>query len=76
MSLDKLIEDEAFTYKEAKDSRVIIYHYGKQVMILKGKKAGQLLKRLNNATAEEQQLALAKVTGNFKRGNEKLVNKK
>lgn len=75
MGLEKLVEENAFTYVESKDSKVLIYHYGKQVMILKGDKAKRLLKRLDNATDEEKQLTLAKVTGNFKRGNERLVNK-
>lgn len=76
MSLDKLVAEKAFTYEEKKDSKIFIYHYGKQVMILKEQKASQLLKRLHNATKEDTQLILAKVTGNFKRGNEKLVNKR
>ncbi|MDH6363192.1 hypothetical protein M2139_000167 [Enterococcus sp. PF1-24] len=76
MSLEKLVTEKAFTFEEKNDGKVFIYHYGKQVMILKGEKASRFLKRLNHGTDEEIQLALAKVTGNFKRGNEKLVNRK
>ncbi|WP_265459646.1 hypothetical protein [Enterococcus sp. HY326] len=75
MSIEKLVQENAFTYDVKKDAKVFIYHYGKQVMILKGKKSAQLLKRLDKATIEETQLILAKVTGNFKRGNERTVNK-
>lgn len=75
MSLEKLIEKNAFTYEEKKNSKVFIYYYGKQIMILKEKKAEQLLKKLSNATPETIQLILAKITGNFKRGNEKIINK-
>ena len=35
-----------------KNSKVFICHYGRQVMILKEKKAEQLLKKLSNATPE------------------------
>ncbi|MHC5248448.1 hypothetical protein [Enterococcus sp. LJL90] len=75
MSLEKLVQENAFTYQERKDAKVFIYHYGKQVMILSGKRSVQLLKKLEKATPEESQLLLAKITGNFKRGNEKIVNK-
>nr|WP_086347707.1 hypothetical protein [Enterococcus sp. 9E7_DIV0242]OTP18758.1 hypothetical protein A5888_000572 [Enterococcus sp. 9E7_DIV0242] len=67
MGLDKLVEDEAFTFKQGKDN--------KQIMIVKGKKAQKLVEKLLVGTNEENQLLLAKVTGNFKRGNERLVNK-
>ncbi|MHC5374334.1 hypothetical protein ACYSNU_11105 [Enterococcus sp. LJL120] len=75
MSLEKLVQENAFTYQERKDTKIFIYHYGKQVMILSGKRSAQLLKKLEKATPEESQLILAKITGNFKRGNEKIVNK-
>ena len=44
-------------------------------MILKGKAALELLKKLERAKGRDVQLVLAKITGNFKRGNEKTVKK-
>ncbi|WP_339101897.1 hypothetical protein [Candidatus Enterococcus clewellii] len=75
MGLDKLVEDEAFTFKQGKDNKLLIFYYNKQIMIVKGKKAQKLVEKLLVGTNEENQLLLAKVTGNFKRGNERLVNK-
>lgn len=39
-------------------------------MILKKKKAAQFLSKIKNKSDRERQLIIAKLTGNFKRGNE------
>ena len=78
MSIDDLIEDEAFSYKIRKDNKLFIYYYGKQVMVLTGNRAAKLIEELEFADEEEEQHLLARITGNFKRGNEresKLKNK-
>lgn len=54
---------------------VFIEYYGKQIMILKGKEAITFLKKIHLANNEkERQLIMAKITGNFKRGNERKRN--
>ncbi|GIN40914.1 MULTISPECIES: hypothetical protein [Heyndrickxia] len=66
------LEDEVFTYRISKNNTIFIDWYGKQVKILKGKEAEKLLSKITQAVNEKEiQLLLAKVTGNFKRGNEK-----
>jgi hypothetical protein len=73
----KRLEEMAFTYRITKDNTVFIHYHGKQVMILKGKEAEKIIKRIDKASSEKDiQLILAKVTGNFKRGNEKEASKK
>ena len=64
-------EDEVFTYKLSKDNKVFLFWYGKQVMILKGKDSEKFLARIKDADHREAQLIMAKVTGNFKHGNER-----
>lgn len=73
MSIDKndFLKTSPFSYRENKDKKLFISYEGKQVMILKEKKAGELLAKLSRADEMGKQLFLAKVTGNFKRGNEK-----
>ncbi len=66
------LEQEPFSYQETKDGKVRIFYEGRQVMILVGAKAKKLIGRIQGAGDMEVQLALAKVTGNFKRGNEKI----
>ncbi len=72
-SVDKhnRFEEEVFTFHVSKDNKVFISWYGKQVMILKGKESEKFLARMQGANQLEAQLIMAKVTGNFKRGNEK-----
>lgn len=71
MTINRLVQETAFTWLETKDDRLLIAYHGKQVMILKGNSSTKLLSKLTVATPEEQQLLLAKITGNFKRRNEK-----
>lgn len=72
---NRLVE-EIFTYKVTKDKKVFIYWRGKQVTILVGKQRDKFLERINGAELLEAQLIMAKVTGNFKRGNERIINSK
>ena len=66
------LKEEPFTYQITKKGTVIIYYGGKQITIVKGGKAAQLIEKLNAAeNIMEIQLLLAKITGNFKHGNEK-----
>lgn len=65
------LDEEFFSYKVTKDSKVFLYWYNKQVKILTGKESEKFLARMKEADTKEAQLIMAKVTGNFKRGNEK-----
>ncbi len=65
------MSEEIYTYRLSKEDKVFIYWHGKQVMILKNKEAERFIRRAENINADELQLVMAKVTGNFKRGNER-----
>lgn len=66
------LKEKPFSYRETKDQNVFIDYYGKQVKILKGKEAEKFLNRIRTAESEmAEQLIMAKITGNFKRGNER-----
>lgn len=73
VNIDKrnILEEEVFKYKVSKDKKVFISWYGKQVTILNGRKSEEFVKKIENADFNNRQLIMAKVTGNFKRGNEK-----
>lgn len=61
-----------FSYRVSGDGRVFITWSGRIVTTLAGAEAERFLKRLKAAEDEAAvQLLLARVTGNFKRGNEK-----
>jgi hypothetical protein len=66
------LAESPFTYREMKNGTVFIDYEGRQVKILKGKEADKFMKRVKVACSEkEKQLVMAKITGNFKRGNER-----
>ena len=72
------LSEEPFAYQITKNGTVAINYKGKQIKIVKDKDAERLIARIkaveDNIT--EVQLLLAKITGNFKRGNEKFGKNK
>ncbi|MEA4883278.1 MAG: hypothetical protein VB144_06420 [Clostridia bacterium] len=66
------LAEEPFSYRVSKDRKVFIYWHGEQVVILSGKASERFLVRISEADARTAQLIMAKATGNFKHGNEKL----
>lgn len=78
MAVDKrgILDEDIFTYNVTKDNKVFISYEGKQVTTLSGKKAEEFIAKIQGCEGKEAQLIMAKVTGNFKRGNEKLFKRK
>jgi len=66
---NQLIE-HLFSYKITSSDKVIIYRNNKQIMIIKSKEAVKLQSKITNKSEQQVQLILAKITGNYKRGNE------
>lgn len=67
---DRLTE-RPFSYRVTRDNRIFIYWRGKQVRVLKGENSQEFLADVDGVDILEAQLVMAKITGNFKRGNEK-----
>lgn len=66
------LDENPFSYQITKDDTVFLEYHGKRVKILKGKEAEKFLEKIKGTEGEkEEQLILAKITGNFKRGNER-----
>lgn len=77
-NIDKrnLLDEEPFSYQLLKDQKVNLFWEGKSVKIIKDAEAKKFLTRMETAAdIKEQQLIMAKITGNFKRGNEKAAKK-
>jgi len=65
---------EQFTYRITKDGRLFVYWHGKggkREIVLKGRQVRRLIADLPGMEPEQEQSALARSTGNFKRGNER-----
>ena len=67
-----VLDEEVFTYRITKDRKVFISYHGKQVTALSGSRAEAFISEIEGAEGKDAQLIMAKVTGNFKRGNEKM----
>ena len=67
---------ERFSYRITRNGKLFVHWYGKRdkrEIVLKGARAEKLIRELPAMPLEQQQLALARATGNFKRGNERTV---
>ena len=67
---------EVFSYRISRNGKLFVYWHGrngKREIVLKGARAEKLIGELPGLNTEQQQLALARATGNFKRGNERTV---
>ncbi len=65
------LQERPFSFRETKDGKVFIAWHGKPVITLQGKAAEKFLVAVSSANADQAQLLMARITGNFKRGNEK-----
>lgn len=65
------LEDEPFSYRATADGRVMIAWNGRTARTLTGARAARFLAAVDGADPERCQLEMARVTGNFKRGNER-----
>jgi len=75
MSADKNsrggLDDAPFSYRVGKDGTVFVSWRGRRAAVLGGRQAASFLSRMAGLDVRGQQLTMAKVTGNFKRGNER-----
>ncbi len=62
---------EHFSYRLQKDQRIRIFWQGRCIMTLGGQRAVALIQELDGSDDGEVQFILQRVTGNFKRGNER-----
>ncbi len=70
MTDQKSQQDEVFDYQVTKDGKVLIYWNNRLVTTLANQKAQKFLNQIRQDGSDEQ-LIMARFTGNFKRGNER-----
>ncbi len=75
MTKKEYCEDLGFTFIETKKSEIIINHYGRKATTLRGYRAIEFKEIIDISTFDEQQQLMARLTGNYKRGNERLAKK-
>ncbi len=65
-----------FSFRQYKNGSVSVFYNEREVTILKGNDAQKFTARIESADEMEAQMIMAKITGNFKRGNERLGKQK
>lgn len=65
------LDEDHFAYRTTQDGQVFIDWDGRQVTFLRGDTARKFLRAMASKDGAEAQRVMAKVTGNFKRGNER-----
>lgn len=65
------LAEGVFSYRSSKDGRVFIAYRGKTVTTLSGGAAERFLAGVAQVDDRGAQLLMARLTGNFKRGNER-----
>jgi hypothetical protein len=56
-----------FTYSSRKNGEVVVRHHGRPAAVLRGPRAAKFRRDVGN---RDPQQVMARVTGNYKRGNE------
>jgi hypothetical protein len=65
--------DLGFTFRVGKDGIVQIRHHGKLATTLRDRKARDFLQAVQAAGDADAQQLMARLTGNYKRGNERVA---
>lgn len=61
-------EPTGFSYAARKNGEIVITHWGRVATTLRGRKAARFLE---DVVVEDDQELMARLTGNYKRGNER-----
>jgi hypothetical protein len=65
--------DLGFTWRQRKNGDVELLHRGRLASTLRGADAADFLGEVQAASDEDAQQLMARVTGNYKHGNERLA---
>jgi glycogen synthase len=64
-------EEDVFSYSATQDGRVFLFWHGRQIRILQGSDARIFLQDIIHVDDRGAQLIIARMAGNFRRGNER-----
>jgi hypothetical protein len=66
--------DLGFAFRKMKNGDVWITHHGKHITTLRGTAAIDFITEADDGSFDDQQQLMARETGNYKRGNERLAS--
>ena len=67
-------QDLGFTYRTRKNGDIEILHHGQPATTLRGSNAKAFLSEVDTADEDSAQQLMARITGTYKRGNERLAS--
>ena len=70
MTITAMGNATGFTYEQHSDGSVTVFHHGRKATVLRGSRAQQFLAELEQG---DQQTVMARWTGNYRRGNERVA---
>ncbi len=73
--IERCEDDLGFTYSTNKNDDLEIRHHGKFATKFSRGKGAKLASQLDGAEFDKQQQLMARLTGNYKRGNERMAKK-
>ncbi|MBC8375364.1 MAG: hypothetical protein H8E26_04905 [FCB group bacterium] len=76
MAVNDSLTQKPFSYQASKDGKVRIFRSNKLATTLRGKEALRFLSKNESTDEAGSQLIMARVTGQFKLGNEKDLRQK
>ena len=59
---------DGFSFVRRKSGEIVVSHHGRQAAVLRGRRADRFMDRLER---DDPQELMARITGNYKRGNER-----
>jgi len=65
------VNPQGFDYDVRRDGTVVITHHGAHATTLRAGRAAEFLAEIDGASSDHAQQAMARWTGNYKRGNER-----
>jgi hypothetical protein len=66
--------DLGFTFMVKKDGAVVIHHHGRLASTLRGREAADFIDEAETSDGHGQQQLMARLTGNYKHGNERTAS--
>lgn len=66
-------EDLGFTHRKRKNGDVEVLHHGRLAATLRGAAAADFLNEVGDGRSAQAQQSMARLTGNYRRGNEGLA---
>lgn len=64
-------QPDGFTFAIRGNGDVVIHHHGRLAATLRGDAAAELLEEMEGADPVDAQARMARLTGNYRRGNER-----